>query len=640
MSFIIANQKSDQDPAYFTSRYRNELIIPANSEIALYQSQINVNPKITINDYNDEFALMYNYNYTGFAPKTDAQNQVEYEENKYINAQNLMPNYCYLKQGIYKSTELANQLYYASTLGDKSGLNSYVWEAQFDATNNKFQGYKVTVNANSQSTTLNDSSKFLLTQLDDAKEDNETVTLPDATSIKIEKTAGFADAWDCDHMMLSAIHRNGGRAEFQISDANEEFYFGFTRNIKSLKGIPLNYEANQEVGNPLPNALKSNRELENFEGLESEVGGFMDYSVYIENGDIHILYLFTEDFDVSYMKELRYWETGIDGITEIVNTTTDNTLIRFTFDYDMVQVHYSIDDGTTYIQLVRGNEWKGISSATNALYPRFSLNHLTSSITFQTSNCSFLEPQGGINSNLQSMSNSINPEFIPDNWNKLANLNWDFNLTMSEIDIIECETNVCLAIKSRAAIGFNTDVKGYMNHWSVDGTSIVVGDKLDTTDTTIHPFLITESNNILPTTIGNEPTFIFQGDNSIVNITEITSKLISTSWTGTAPAYIANSIKTPTITNSSALYIRIDNLPLETYNSANESISRIIGIMPRFNESRSIGHIYKISNPPVYVKLNNTNAFKLTELKISLINDDESIADDLLSQTQLIFHLK
>ena len=647
MSFIIANQKSNQNPAYFTTRYRNELNIPANAEIALYQSQINVNPKITIDETNDTFALMYNYNYTGFAEQTEDQNDVEYEINKYINAQNLLPNLCKVKHGKFTALELSNQLYYASTFGDKQGFNSYTWTTKFDSTNNKFQGYQISIDVDTQgATVLNDSSKFVVRQLDDDKADTGTITTPDATSINIEKSAtAIVDAWDCDYQIMSCIYRNGSRVDFKILNVDEPYYFGFTRNIYEDKGFQNNFNS-ESIGYVLPEDLKINRLIISDIEPEIKFGTFMDYAIKMVNGNIHILYLDTFNRDgVCQMTELRYWETGILNLNEIVNTTTDNTLIRFTFNYDMVQIHYSINDGADYTLLVRGNEWKGISSATTSLYPRISLKTNLTSISLDMSNASFLEPQGATNTNNQRMTNSgiTNvKDFTPENAYKLGLLNWDYNLTADPEDITDVEENVCLAIRARQDLtpdGFNQDITDYMVSWD-SGGDLTVGSKLNTPDTGIFPIWITENNNINPETPGERPTFIYDDLNSIVNVIEIPSILKSWHWFGTPPNYTIRSAETPSITNSASAYIRIDNLPLQTFNSANESISRIIGIMPRFNESRSIGHIYKISNPPVYVKLNNTDPFKLSELRISIVNDDESLAEDLLSQTQLIFHLK
>tara|TARA_R110002153_G_scaffold40691_1_gene116375 strand:- start:177 stop:2126 length:1950 start_codon:yes stop_codon:yes gene_type:complete len=649
MSFIIANQKPTQDPAYFTTRYKNELQIPANAEIALYQAQINITPKVAVTADNNEFGILFNYQYKGFEPMDDeVYTPEEYEIIKYIDAQNLSVNICSLRHGLYTPAQLTDQLYYSCTFGDKSGMNSWTWETQYDTTSGdvgNFTGYKVICNRDTQTLTLNDSSKFVLKKLDDDDDlENATITFPDGTSVKIEKSASASDEdWDCDFLLMAPIKRNGSRIDFKISDTTKDAYFGFTRNIYDEKGFQKNWDSSSTIDL----SVNNNRTIEDQLNPDELifVGAFLDYAIYLNDGNIHILFLETLDNNECKMTEVNYWENGLAGVDNIINVEdTNDTLIRFTFSWDMVQIHFSIDAGVTYVQLIRGNEWKGISSVTSSLYPRISLNANLSAITLQCSNGSFIEPQGAINANNQAMVDSRTPnhsEFRPDNWFNLGLINWDYNLNSSMELIIKPELAVCKAIIARETLGFNNSVTDYMVSYDSTTGDIVVGSKLWTESTFLYPQFITTPVNIAADTEfgGGEP-MTFTSPNYIAGMIEMDNLVRPWQWHSTPPEFDFRSENTPKNLNSKNAYVRIDNMPLETYNSSNESISRIIGVMPRFNESRATGHIYKISNPPVYVKLHNTAPIRLTELRIAIVNDDESIADDLESQTQLIFHLK
>lgn len=97
----------------------------------------------------------------------------------------------------------------------------------------------------------------------------------------------------------------------------------------------------------------------------------------------------------------------------------------------------------------------------------------------------------------------------------------------------------------------------------------------------------------------------------------------------------------PTPYSRSNTFIRINDLPIESYNGAQSGISKIIGTIPRFdNNNNEVGSLfYDISNP-IYLDLNNTEDLLLNQLKIDFVNVNEKIVSDLTGTTVVTLHIK
>tara|TARA_R110000765_G_scaffold59412_1_gene115609 strand:- start:1158 stop:3149 length:1992 start_codon:yes stop_codon:yes gene_type:complete len=102
-----------------------------------------------------------------------------------------------------------------------------------------------------------------------------------------------------------------------------------------------------------------------------------------------------------------------------------------------------------------------------------------------------------------------------------------------------------------------------------------------------------------------------------------------------------SSTSAPTPYSRSNSFIRINDLPIESYNGANSGISKIIGTIPRFdNTNAEVGALnFDIANP-VYLDLNNTEAMQLNQLKIDFVNIDETIVTDLTGTTIVTLHIR
>lgn len=102
-----------------------------------------------------------------------------------------------------------------------------------------------------------------------------------------------------------------------------------------------------------------------------------------------------------------------------------------------------------------------------------------------------------------------------------------------------------------------------------------------------------------------------------------------------------SSTSAPTPYSRSNTFIRINDLPIESYNGAQSGISKIVGTIPRFDSSNSeIGSLfYDIANP-VYLDLNNTEDLLLNQMKIDFVNVDEKIVNDLTGTSVVTLHIR
>ena len=674
MSFIVANSKNEQPANNYTVYFKNEIVIEPNSSIGLYNSQINITPAVNVlEDVNDSYAIDLYYRYSGLKPKADGVDIDDYNINKFVDAQTHLNYLIKIPSGNYDQEDFATQIYYQSTFGDKGGLNSYSAKVDRDA-NGVFMGYQYIVERQTQTNNLVNMTNVAthLSKLDggvDTVSKTVSSTTPADNNILtiIKDQAGAVDnEWDSDYQFNSAI--NYSQIEFSPTKATtDEYFFGLTRNINSDEGIQQNFN-DENTNIVIPQDLKENRTAILDISDDQFVGAFMDYACLVVGGDIHLLYLESIN-GVSRMVELRYWETGtgVGAIQQITDITTP-PIIRFTVDGDRVSVDIKINADVDFTTICNGYEWKGRTNATGSLYPRLSLYKLNSElvITMPTSVSydGFIEPQGALNSNDQQMSNTNQDnlkDFMPDNFYKLGLLNWDYNIDNSNYlvngfdtlpnKVIYLEEMSCLKLTAIINIGFNhvpanANFSGnYFSSESVAQKHLVAGSLQNTLERNYYPYYTARQGetdiyyNPLNSVITN-----FQSTNTISRLLTFPDMDEYHSWitSGTTPAVVSfkvSSDSTPTNINPLNCYLRLNNLPVQTYNGGNHSLSRIIGVIPRFNPNRSVGYIYNVYNPVVYCKLNNVEKMTLSQLSLSIVDEDEKLVKDISGKTQIMLHI-
>ena len=105
-------------------------------------------------------------------------------------------------------------------------------------------------------------------------------------------------------------------------------------------------------------------------------------------------------------------------------------------------------------------------------------------------------------------------------------------------------------------------------------------------------------------------------------------------------AYVSTTI--PSAHQTKSLFIRLDNLTQASINAGVGRPSKILYHVPRFDSSnRDHGTgLYYEPTERTYIKLNNSEPLYLNEFQLSIANDNEKLAYDLVGKTIICLHFK
>ena len=88
-------------------------------------------------------------------------------------------------------------------------------------------------------------------------------------------------------------------------------------------------------------------------------------------------------------------------------------------------------------------------------------------------------------------------------------------------------------------------------------------------------------------------------------------------------------------------FIRINDLPIQSYNGATSSRSNILYHIPRFsNDGRQSGELFFNAPEKTYIRLNNTQKIMLNQLQIDIVGRSEKIVTDLKGSSIVCLHIR
>lgn len=115
--------------------------------------------------------------------------------------------------------------------------------------------------------------------------------------------------------------------------------------------------------------------------------------------------------------------------------------------------------------------------------------------------------------------------------------------------------------------------------------------------------------------------------------------ILPTSETTTSETY--TSINIPQQISTNSIFIRLNNFLQRTINGQTNGISKIIYHVPRFdNGGNEFGGLFFEPSERVYIKLNNTDKLRRNEISVSLVNSDETLAENITGKTIVMFHIR
>ena len=88
-------------------------------------------------------------------------------------------------------------------------------------------------------------------------------------------------------------------------------------------------------------------------------------------------------------------------------------------------------------------------------------------------------------------------------------------------------------------------------------------------------------------------------------------------------------------------FVRLSNMPIQSYNGAKNSVSKILYHLPRFtNDGREFGDLFFAPGEKTYVGLHNTTPEILNNIEVQIVDVNERPIDDISGNTVVVFHLR
>ena len=108
---------------------------------------------------------------------------------------------------------------------------------------------------------------------------------------------------------------------------------------------------------------------------------------------------------------------------------------------------------------------------------------------------------------------------------------------------------------------------------------------------------------------------------------------------GSTITFKSNTIPTGIIDDP--IYIKITNLPVQSYNAITHSVGQIIGVLPQSdNQGNSTGGLMFMMDDRLYIDLNNASELQMNSFDIQLCNKREQVVNNLVGSTNVIFHIR
>lgn len=97
----------------------------------------------------------------------------------------------------------------------------------------------------------------------------------------------------------------------------------------------------------------------------------------------------------------------------------------------------------------------------------------------------------------------------------------------------------------------------------------------------------------------------------------------------------------PETSSQSSAFVRLPRFSHSTFNAGKGSLSKIVGMIPRFdNAGNETGALFFKEPDRLYVDLNNTDPINVTDISVDIVRRDETFVNDLTGSTEVVFHIR
>ncbi len=149
---------------------------------------------------------------------------------------------------------------------------------------------------------------------------------------------------------------------------------------------------------------------------------------------------------------------------------------------------------------------------------------------------------------------------------------------------------------------------------------------------------------------GKYRTEEFSGQAKMNNVLGFPNKSLIDETDGLATGYVTKSAAKdivhflsfqPPAFRVHSCFVRISNMPIQSYNGAKQSVSKILYHLPRFtNDGREFGDLFFAPGEKTYVALHNTSPEILNNIEVQIVDVNERPISDISGNTVIVFHMR
>ena len=393
---------------------------------------------------------------------------------------------------------------------------------------------------------------------------------------------------------------------------------------------------------------------------------YYDYLVEDDGTDIRIYQLSYDDgegMERLVQSEVVYWgtSTAFPGNTAPLKKSAFNTsyvAVVFKSVGDELELYFENGSGTqtkiisSSINNLRDKSFLPIGETKHALYPRLNIadQHDTLQIMHYNSHYISVDAYRFPSFDKATSTFTTGDDFYSNN--RVARFDRDKYGGDNNLAVIRDTKNRPYCLSQTLACDIKeffhidqTTVETRVSFWDNELTGHKGVDKK-------HAFVI---GYIAPGTVnyyleGKYATTEISGRAKMNSVIGFSEKSFIDETEGVADGYVTSADNGADITFKSyaapkyrvhSAFVRISNMPIQSYNGNKQSVSKMLYHLPRFtNDGREYGDLFFAPGEKTYVSLHNPTSQILNNIEVQIVDVSERPVSDISGNTICVFHLR
>jgi hypothetical protein len=638
-SIILSNRVNERnnmgidDSIYKAWNFKNQLssniIIPPNSQIALQSCKINIDGTYSLNPKGDMFSQWFGqvlsdtiseYQTTSAPVQTALNIGVPQGTDFSVNTETLGQ---VIQNALNVSSHHPNHMGY------------WTVERKINSTTNEFEGFTYKLdeyNGTTDNKSTYASSNFSQNQMvNNTPATNWTYGIDAGTNngqFRATSHKNYPAVAILPELPMSLIQ---GELIVDFSDANG-------KDVNWVVGLSRSNLVNK-IKTGFPNRPSSPKYWSKQRGGDWEFDFFCDYAVYRYADTLYLSHaIMKQDETAGYVggnrlgifnKDLDYGNTGdVASLYDIGTNADAYTKVKFTLFNEQIKIELltatnvattlylykdvGVDGRTKYQNL------KPISQANRCLHPVLYVQ--TTPATADAG----LDVEKCICSPIGSNGNIFNNTVL-DGYNAVGNRQDGLFSGWWETARNKGFQNMAWALEQRQWNDYsvaNTSTHNYLGlqngNSNLDGSPVLI---------------VKPSSRYEPSGNNNTANLFGFKNTGIIDIFALGS-------VPDATKFVANSTTTPTLVNTRALFVRLNNLPTKNINGFKGNNTTILSMLSLPSSQGEIGRLFYEPKNLMYVDLLNEQEIRLNSFDVSFCYVDEVFATNLSGQSVVVLHIR